>query len=228
MKPYNERLPLIDAAIDGGWLPHQFISDLTHANRGDCIYFVDGFWYHLVKAGESVEGGEFVGTIDEFNQRKAQWEKLYEWISSRNEEIKKRGFGVLFSMPKELLDDWIKEAEHWGSDWQDTLEERPMVTEKCGTINNLRFGGYGIKDADTGLWTFAIPNEKRQDMSDIATESWREYTYTDGYTVFVDNPSKLLVRDSGAHCVVDKDGVTYYVPDGWRLLRWKDKNLVTF
>lgn len=59
---------------------------------------------------------------------------------------------------------------------------------------------------------------------DISTEVWREYTYTDGYTIRIDSPQILFtVGENHGHRVFDGD-VTTYVPKGWRKLVWKAKD----
>jgi hypothetical protein len=56
--------------------------------------------------------------------------------------------------------------------------------------------------------------------SPLSSEQWREYVYPDGSTYRINNPSKLHVRNSGAHNVVDEAGVVHYVAKGWIALRW--------
>jgi len=56
------------------------------------------------------------------------------------------------------------------------------------------------------------------------TETWREYVYTDGFTYCVKLPAKLYVKskpEGDSHRVVDSEGVTHYIPSGWRVLRWR-------
>lgn len=54
---------------------------------------------------------------------------------------------------------------------------------------------------------------------DISSEVWREYEYTDGYTIRLD-PVTLFISDSGSHRVQTPDGVVHYIPPGWRRLSW--------
>ena len=56
--------------------------------------------------------------------------------------------------------------------------------------------------------------------SDISTEEWREYIFPDS-TIRISKPARLNVSKSGGHRILDQDGVSYYVPPKWILLKWK-------
>jgi len=61
---------------------------------------------------------------------------------------------------------------------------------------------------------------------DISKESYRAYLYfKDGYfvEVAIKNPFRLALSDNG-HRIVDRDGVSYYMPKGWIQLRWEGYN----
>lgn len=58
------------------------------------------------------------------------------------------------------------------------------------------------------------------------TEEWRSYLYTDDFVYRIDRPVKLYVKakpEGDSHRVVDAEGVTHYIPAGWRILRWVGK-----
>lgn len=57
-------------------------------------------------------------------------------------------------------------------------------------------------------------------FSDISTEDFREYVYPD-MTIRIDGPKELNVSKSGGHRVLDSEGISHYIPSGWRHLRWK-------
>ena len=57
---------------------------------------------------------------------------------------------------------------------------------------------------------------------DISLEAWREYEFEDGYVLRVNKPIWAYLTDCGQHRVVTGDGVTHYIPHGWRKLRWLD------
>ena len=110
MKPYNERLPLIDTAIDalkGKWPDERFNE----------LLLVDGIYRQWVSNRRSYD---VVGTRDEFNQRKSQWKKLYEWGADKS----KVTFSQFLS-DKHLIEFCKACAEQDSFDWQDTLEKRP-------------------------------------------------------------------------------------------------------
>lgn len=65
---------------------------------------------------------------------------------------------------------------------------------------------------------------KDMKFEDISNEKHRAYTFgKDGsfYTILIENPVKIHVSDSGGHRVLDKQGVSHYIPTGWLHLEWK-------
>lgn len=63
-------------------------------------------------------------------------------------------------------------------------------------------------------------NESGLAFTDISSELWREYEFADGTVVRIEEPLKLNVSRNG-HRLFSADGVSHYVPGGWRHLRWK-------
>lgn len=59
-----------------------------------------------------------------------------------------------------------------------------------------------------------------REWNDISTNEYREYLFPDGFVVRVDNPMKINVSESGGHRILDADGMSWYIPSGWRALRW--------
>jgi hypothetical protein len=57
-------------------------------------------------------------------------------------------------------------------------------------------------------------------LKDISTEEFREYMYPD-YTIRIEKPLGLNVSKTGGHRVLDGEGISHYIPSGWRHLRWK-------
>lgn len=57
-------------------------------------------------------------------------------------------------------------------------------------------------------------------FKDISTEEFREYVYPD-ITIRIDNPRELNVAKSGGHRVLDAEGMSHYIPSGWKHLRWR-------
>jgi hypothetical protein len=66
-------------------------------------------------------------------------------------------------------------------------------------------------------------NETEFQFVDISSEGWREYIFSDGASVRIDEPLKLHVGDTG-HRVFDKSGVSHYIPESWVHLRWRAKD----
>lgn len=64
-------------------------------------------------------------------------------------------------------------------------------------------------------------------FKDISTEDFREYEYPD-MTIRIENPRELNVSKSGGHRVLDAEGISHYIPAGWRHLRWKANPAFSF
>lgn len=58
------------------------------------------------------------------------------------------------------------------------------------------------------------------EFRDITDEEYREYEWPDGY-IFRVIGDGLAVSASGGHRIKGRDGISYYVPPGWRVLRWQ-------
>ena len=66
-------------------------------------------------------------------------------------------------------------------------------------------------------------NESENKFTDISSESYRQYEYSDGYKITINNPQWLHVSKSGGHRVFDGSGVSHYITPGWRHLMWEAK-----
>lgn len=58
---------------------------------------------------------------------------------------------------------------------------------------------------------------------DIQTEQFREYLFSDGTVYRIVKPTTLWVKKSDggdSHRVLDAEGITHYIPSGWRVIRW--------
>ena len=61
-----------------------------------------------------------------------------------------------------------------------------------------------------------------RDWTDISSEEYRIYDF--GVVkggVRIDHPRDLHVSDSGGHRILDKEGVSHYIPSGWLHISWK-------
>ena len=66
-----------------------------------------------------------------------------------------------------------------------------------------------------------MKNESGLQFTAINSELYREYVFPNG-RVRIDNPIWLNVSDNG-HRVYAEDGISYYIPKGWILLKWEAK-----
>jgi len=64
-------------------------------------------------------------------------------------------------------------------------------------------------------------NDSGLDFSDISSEEYRVYEFSNGKTVHIHNPLRLNVSKSGGHRVFDSNGISHYIPQGWVHLSWK-------
>jgi len=70
-----------------------------------------------------------------------------------------------------------------------------------------------------------LKNKSKREFKDISSEKFRRYEWRDGITddLFFDEPQYLSVSDSG-HYILDKSGVSHFIPYGWKHLVWKAKD----
>lgn len=71
-------------------------------------------------------------------------------------------------------------------------------------------------------------------FTDISGEIYRVYEFSEElllnrwirppFSVTIDKPQWLNVSASGGHRVLDLDGVSHYIPCGWKRLYWKSKD----
>lgn len=71
--------------------------------------------------------------------------------------------------------------------------------------------------------------------ADISSEEWREYDFVTMdsrvFTSRITSPVTLYIKskpEGDTHRVVDKSGVTHYIPARWFSLRWKANPEVSF
>lgn len=63
-------------------------------------------------------------------------------------------------------------------------------------------------------------NKSGLDFVDISSEEWRIYDFGNAI-IRIDGPQRLNVSKAGGHRLFDKDGVSHYIPSGWKHLKWK-------
>ena len=182
MLPYKERLPLIDEAIKQG----------LKQEDGEYVFWGHGLSMYYYGNDVDSHRQDLICTRQEFEQRTIQWRNLYEWCM-KTDQVTFEDF-----LSNAAMKEWaIACAEQQGFDWQDTLEQRPYpATAKCATIDNLEFGGYGVK-GDDGVWTFSIQGENTLPHSDdFDDKSWTEEQEMDNdwYEKGVNPPVGEIVR----------------------------------
>lgn len=66
-------------------------------------------------------------------------------------------------------------------------------------------------------------NESGLTFSDISSEAFRVYEFSNGKEIRIDEPLRLNVSPSGGHRLFDASGTSHYIPKGWIHLKWKVK-----
>jgi hypothetical protein len=65
-------------------------------------------------------------------------------------------------------------------------------------------------------------NKSGLEFSDISSEKFREYVYTD-FSLTINDPLKLNVSKSGGHRVFSENGDSFYITPGWKYIKWQVK-----
>lgn len=69
-----------------------------------------------------------------------------------------------------------------------------------------------------------VTNNPDLKFKSIETEQFRVYEFVDGSSFKINDPVALHVSESGGHRVLDKQGISHYIPSGWVHLYWKSKD----
>lgn len=65
-------------------------------------------------------------------------------------------------------------------------------------------------------------NKSDYKFIDISSEEWRRYIFDNNKVVVIAEPIYLSVSDSG-HRILEKGGISHFIPKGWIQLSWKAK-----
>lgn len=63
-----------------------------------------------------------------------------------------------------------------------------------------------------------------EEFIDISGEKFRRYTFPGEEYIYILDPQWLHVSRSGGHRILDKKGISHYIPQGWIHLEWKVKD----
>ena len=67
-------------------------------------------------------------------------------------------------------------------------------------------------------------NQSTFEFTDISSEQYRIYEFSNGKTVMISEPLKLSVSKSGGHRIFDNSGISHYIPQGWIHISWRAKD----
>ena len=67
-------------------------------------------------------------------------------------------------------------------------------------------------------------NKIEVEFHDISQELYRTYAFPGGETVTIEEPTFIYVSKSGGHRIIDKKGISHYIPCGWKHLQFKVKD----
>ena len=69
-----------------------------------------------------------------------------------------------------------------------------------------------------------LNNRGSHTFFEVTTEEYRVYDWLDGTRLQISDPCYVSVNPTnGGHRVLDADGVSHYIPAGWKHLYWKAK-----
>lgn len=63
-------------------------------------------------------------------------------------------------------------------------------------------------------------NETHLEFTDISGEVYRTYVFP-SLEVTIHSPTHLNVSESGGHRILDSNGTSHYIPNGWVHLYWE-------
>lgn len=86
------------------------------------------------------------------------------------------------------------------------------------TINNIPFE---INFVFSNIDEPEFINDSGLEFKDISSEEFRVYHFPD-MVIRIDKPLKINVKNGG-HRIFDANGVSTYIPTGWRKLEWTTK-----
>lgn len=66
-------------------------------------------------------------------------------------------------------------------------------------------------------------NRSNLEFKDISSEKYRTYYFSNTETYTIHEPLKLNVSRTGGHRIFAKNGKSYYISSGWRMLEWEAK-----
>jgi len=63
-------------------------------------------------------------------------------------------------------------------------------------------------------------NDSENKFKDISAESYRTYVWGENDILFIENPMRLHVSESGGHRVASLNGQQFYIKPGWKYIVW--------
>jgi len=84
-----------------------------------------------------------------------------------------------------------------------------------------------LKDTlEPGVKTYSLPefrNASKFRFVDCTAELFREYIYSNGSKLHIDDPIRLSIAQNNAHRVFDVHEFCYYIPPNWIAIVWKPR-----
>jgi hypothetical protein len=106
-------------------------------------------------------------------------------------------------------------------------EQSLQATGTKGVLNSAGRLYCADQEYDMATNLAAAPNFNNAtdlEFTDISSEHWREYRFSGGETIRIDEPLRLNVSESRGHRIFDAHGISHYIPAGWIHLAWKVKD----
>jgi len=69
--------------------------------------------------------------------------------------------------------------------------------------------------------TIELRNQSDNEFTDISSERYRMYNYSDKSSIIINHPQFLSVSKSGGHRIIDLNEVCHYIQPGWQEIVWE-------
>lgn len=79
-----------------------------------------------------------------------------------------------------------------------------------------------MKNAKKSLTVMDFKHATELNWTDISSEEYRTYEFADSI-IKINGPLMLNISKSGGHRIFDNQGISHYIPSGYRHLSWKAK-----
>lgn len=182
-----------------------FYDGLTKIEKFDILFKKAPIAACIVKLCDRASNLETMGESWDQKRQDKYREQAKQMGDMFRDRISQYGMGIYAEFFGDIIHDATSMYNHV-LDEEDVVPVTPIVLNKYHDVDEF----YDSNAFD----------QMGREWNDISTNEYREYIFPDGFIVRIDCPMKLNVSESGGHRILDADGMSWYVPSGWRALRW--------